>query len=250
MANITKNIDSFVHSHLAAIEVQGDPIARDPRALAAMTIGINVGRPNTLEHPLGLARNVISSGNQKTPAKKGSFGLVRTGRLWVVANQSGVRYDVRMTSRKELKPEDVVAIIDTREQLPYDLKPLKTVVATLSTGDYSLIGHEKMVSIERKSLEDFLGCIGQSRERFERECTRLLDYPTRAIVVEASWADLERGEWRSKITPNAAMGSALGWIAMGIPIIFGGNRASCQKLVARLLFIAARRAHRAELESA
>ena len=143
--------------------------------------------------------------------------------------------------RKELEPEDVTAIADNREQLPYSLAPLKMEPGTLDTGDYTVKGLERFIAIERKSLSDFLGCIGQERERFQRECQRLLGYETRAIIVEASWQDLERGEWKNKLDPQHVMGSALGWIAAGIPIIFGGNRTSCEKIAARMLFIAARR---------
>ena len=123
----------------------------------------------------------------------------------------------------ELKPEAVVAVIDTRERQPLDLSPLQTVTATLSTGDYSVRGLESIVAVERKSLPDLLGCIGQHRERFDREVQRLLAYPVRAIVVEASWVALEAGEWRSQVTPAAAVGSVLGWIAAGVPVLLAGD---------------------------
>jgi len=140
-----------------------------------------------------------------------------------------------------LHPEAVTAIIDTREQLPLDLSPLQSVTGTLTTGDYSVKGLEAVIAVERKSLSDLLGCIGQHRERFEREIQRLLAYPTRAIVVEATWANLERGEWQSRITPAAAIGSVLGWIAAGVPIIMCGDHARAGRYVGRLLFTAARR---------
>jgi ERCC4-type nuclease len=111
----------------------------------------------------------------------------------------------------------------------------------LATGDYSVQGLENIVAVERKSLGDLLGCIGQNRERFDREVIRLLAYPVRAIVVEACWADLERGEWRSQITSSAAIGSVLGWIAQGVPIIMAGDHPRAGRYVSRLLFTAARR---------
>lgn len=141
----------------------------------------------------------------------------------------------------ELKAEQVTAIIDTREQLPLDLAPMRSVAGTLTTGDYSVKGLESIVAIERKSLSDLLGCVGQSRERFDREIQRLLAYPVRAIVVESSWADIERGEWLSKVTPAAAIGSLLGWIAMGVPVVMAGDHARAGRYVSRLLFTAARR---------
>lgn len=141
----------------------------------------------------------------------------------------------------ELRPEAVTAIIDSREQLPLDLSPLQTTSGTLATGDYSIFGLEHVVAIERKGLGDLLGCIGQERERFDREVQRLLAYPVRALVVEATWLDLEQGGWRSKITPAAAIGSLLGWIASGLPIILAGDHGRAGRYVSRLLFTAARR---------
>lgn len=141
----------------------------------------------------------------------------------------------------ELRPEAVVALIDSREQLPIDPAPLRSEPATLATGDYSVKSLENVVAIERKSLPDLLGCIGQERGRFEKEIQRLLAYPVRAIVVEASWADLEAGDWRSQVTPAAAVGSVLGWIAAGVPIVMAGSRERAERYISRLLFIAARR---------
>ncbi len=148
----------------------------------------------------------------------------------------------------ELKPETVVAIVDTREQLPLDLSPLRCEPSTLDTGDYSLKRLERVVAIERKSLPDLLGCIGRDRERFDREVQRLLAYPVRALIVESTWPDLERGEWRSKITPAAAIGSCLGWIAAGLPIIMAGDHERAGRYTSRLLFTAARRRWRESRE--
>lgn len=142
----------------------------------------------------------------------------------------------------EPKPEALTAIIDTREQLPLDLSPLQVERGTLATGDYSLKGLENIVAIERKSLSDFIGCVGGERERFEREIQRLLAYPVRAMVIECGWQALERGDFgKSKVTASQAMGSALGWMAAGLPILFAIDHERAGQAVGRLLFIAARR---------
>ncbi len=143
--------------------------------------------------------------------------------------------------RKEIRPEDVTAIIDTREQTPWTLAPLKTERGTLTTGDYSIKGLEREIAIERKSLGDLLGCIGQSRQRFEQEIERLQAYPVRAVIVECSWREFESGLWKPRVTPASAMGSVLGWMAKGIPFIFAGDPNAASTAAARILFIAARR---------
>ena len=141
----------------------------------------------------------------------------------------------------ELHPEAVTVIVDSREQHPLTLAPLRIVRGTLATGDYSVVGLEGVIAVERKSLTDLICCVGGERERFEREIHRLLAYPVRAIVVEATWAHLEGGGWRSHVTPQAAVGSVLGWIAAGVPVVMAGDHLHADRYVARLLFIAARR---------
>lgn len=144
----------------------------------------------------------------------------------------------------DLKPDCVTAVVDSREQTPLCLDPLKIEVSGLSTGDYSVKGLENVVAVERKSLADCIACVGQERERFEREIQRLLAYPVRALVIEATWADIEIGNWKSKVTPQAALGSIIGWIGRGIPVIMSGDHDRAGQYVSRLLFTAARRRYR------
>ena len=95
-----------------------------------------------------------------------------------------------------INPSQITAIVDTREQNPLDLSPLQTTIGTLSTGDYTAVGMESIVVIERKSLPDLIACVGVERERFDREVQRLLAYPVRCLVVEATWQQIEAGEWQ------------------------------------------------------
>ncbi|OHB70482.1 MAG: hypothetical protein A2V70_06225 [Planctomycetes bacterium RBG_13_63_9] len=141
----------------------------------------------------------------------------------------------------ELRPGQVVAVADSREQMPLDLSPLQMVPGTLATGDYSVRGLENIVAVERKGLSDLLGCVGTERARFDREVQRLLAYPVRCLVIESSWSEIEAAGWRSRVTPASALGSLLGWIALGLPIIMAGDHEWAGRYVSRLLFIAARR---------
>lgn len=136
----------------------------------------------------------------------------------------------------KLKPENLTVLIDRREQRPWSVDPMLKKEATLQTGDYSLLGLESHIAIERKSLDDLLGCIGGGRERFERELDRLRAYPLRAVVVEANWGDIEIGGYRSKVHPNAAMGSICAWMARGIPFIFAGRSDRASKLACRIMY--------------
>lgn len=142
------------------------------------------------------------------------------------------------------RPEWLCAVVDNAEQLPFDMSPMRSVVASLETGDYSILGLEHQICIERKSLPDLVGCCGTERNRFEKELQRMLAHPARCVVVEASWADLQAGAWRSKLTPQSATGSVLAWIGSGVPFLFAGSREAAQQATVRLLYSAARRRYR------
>jgi DNA excision repair protein ERCC-4 len=129
------------------------------------------------------------------------------------------------------------AVIDSREQLPYTLAPLTAEVGTLSTGDYGLAGEfSGLVCLERKSLGDFLSSCTTGRERFDRELQRMQAYPSRAIVVEATWSDIERGEWRARATPAGIKASITSFVSRGIPVMLCGNRDGGERFTGGLLW--------------
>lgn len=140
-----------------------------------------------------------------------------------------------------IQPEQITAICDSREQYALDLSPMKVEVGTLTTGDYSVKGLEHIVSVERKSLADLVGCVGSSRERFDKEVKRLLAYPHRIVVVEAWWDEIDRGDWRAAVSPNAVLGSILGWEAEGLPFHFAGSHRGAEEVTRKFLYIVARR---------
>jgi len=79
-------------------------------------------------------------------------------------------------------------IVDTREQRPYKFKDSQ--VKTLACGDYSILGLEDCIAIERKTIDDLIGCLTSDRQRFEKELYRgkALDYM--ALVAEATLSDI------------------------------------------------------------
>lgn len=148
--------------------------------------------------------------------------------------------------KAELQPSDVCGIVDTREQSPLNLAPLRTVAGSLCTGDYSVVGLESVVRIERKSLPDLVGCVGRERDRFEREVQRLLAFPLRVLVVEATWQQVESHneaspQWRGKVTSSQVVGSLLGWQAAGLSVHLCGDHERAGQHVARLLYTIAKR---------
>ena len=102
-------------------------------------------------------------------------------------------------ARNPLNDFPVTVIIDTREALPYSFKKVptdadeageylnvRTVRSCLTTGDYSVLGHERAgIAIERKSAEDLYGTVSRGRERFEAEMVRMQEFNRSFVVVES-----------------------------------------------------------------
>jgi len=119
-------------------------------------------------------------------------------------------------------------LVDSREQRPFSFAKYKatTEVVTLPCGDYSLPGFQDRVGIERKELNDLVGCLmGEGRERFERELARGRAYDLFAVVVEATLADVAHGRYRSEMKAHSALQSILAFqVRYRVPFVWAGNR--------------------------
>jgi ERCC4-type nuclease len=127
-------------------------------------------------------------------------------------------------------------IIDTREQRPWRFpNGAETVRGTLTTGDYSVVGLEDKVTIERKSLADLYNTAGQNRGRFERELERMRSFDFAAIIIEATWEDIaRRPPPRSEMRPKSVIRSLMAWAQRyKVHVIPAGGPA----LAARLAYI-------------
>ncbi|MDL2279236.1 ERCC4 domain-containing protein [Desulfovibrio sp. OttesenSCG-928-G11] len=125
-------------------------------------------------------------------------------------------------------------IIDSREQAPFTFtgpryEGTTTTTGALHLGDYSLNKLESLVSVERKSLPDLVACLGRERDRFERELLRSAGLDAFAVVVEAAWADLAGGQYRSQLNPHSACQSVLAFACRyRVPFLFTGSRAAAE----------------------
>src|SRR5215469_8044598 len=122
-------------------------------------------------------------------------------------------------------PSNITILVYSREQRPFSLPNSQRIARP--TADYSIcIGNEDYrdrIAIERKSSSDLLGCIGQSRLRFERELERLAQIRYAAIVVENDLADLIV-IGRSEVHPSAVPVTLAAWSwRYHLPIWFAGD---------------------------
>jgi ERCC4-type nuclease len=125
-----------------------------------------------------------------------------------------------------------IVLVDSREKYPFKLVDFHSnwiegeKRVTLKTGDYSIVGMEKLIALERKSLSDVVNCTVGSRELFLKACARLSKFPWKAIIIEATYEDLKTPynmleNMETEVHPNAVCGTLDAVEAKyGIPIIY------------------------------
>ena len=125
--------------------------------------------------------------------------------------------------------------VDSREQKPYQFS-LPVDTGAMPVGDYSIRNCEGLIAIERKTLDDLIGCLTGDRERFEKELHKGKALEYFALVIEASLDDLAQGKYKSKMDPRAAIQSLIAFsIRYKLPIWFAGNRRQAERLTESLL---------------
>ena len=116
---------------------------------------------------------------------------------------------------------------DTQEKKPYLFEGLRTdacqgrrpllvpvIDAKLRTGDYSILGMEDMVTVERKSKDDFFRTIGQERASFKRELARMQEIKHATVIVEAEWSEIRASPPEfSKMRVNNLFRTVIHWMS-------------------------------------
>jgi ERCC4-type nuclease len=95
-------------------------------------------------------------------------------------------------------------------------------MGTLMSGDYSVAGLEALFAVERKSIGDLVSCcIGQNRERFERELHRLRGFRFKRLLIVGSEAEISKGNYHSNIKPAAVLGTLRAFeVRYDLPVVF------------------------------
>ena len=133
----------------------------------------------------------------------------------------------------ELADHEPVIVIDTREQVPLSFSRLQSVRKMLTTGDYSVRGAEALFAVERKSITDLASCcLGQNRERFERELHRLRGFRFKRLLVVGSEEDIYRCRYHSSISPKAVLATLSAFeVRYDLPVVFGSTPAAASRLI-------------------
>lgn len=130
-----------------------------------------------------------------------------------------------------------VFAVDTREQAPFPLLGFAAIRKTLKAGDYSIVGLEDKVAVERKSYTDAWGSMAQGRARFERCVKRLADLDRAAIVIECGVRELaQQPSYIQRVTPASVVGGLISWSAQyRLPVFFCDDRAHAERVTVRFL---------------
>jgi DNA excision repair protein ERCC-4 len=134
-------------------------------------------------------------------------------------------------------PPEPVLVVDTREQRSWEMWLSREAHrVTLETGDYSLLGCEDWICVERKSLDDLVGCLTHSRERFKRELRRASRIRDFYVIIEATYADLLGGKYQSDMSPKSAWESVIALQQRyNIPFLFAGGARVAARLCESIL---------------
>ncbi len=132
---------------------------------------------------------------------------------------------------------DYKIIVDSREKLKLWGN---TKVKTLETGDYTIeidgVSYEDRIAVERKSLGDLFGTLGQGHKRFKAELERALKLDYFAIVIDGSYSSCYNKEFDgshySKMR-GYVITSILFTIHIkyGIPIFFTNGRIESKRII-------------------
>ena len=127
------------------------------------------------------------------------------------------------------------------EKKPGRIRVTGTVSQALDAADYTVLGYEDVVRIERKAgiCELFGNMIPvANRERFEREMEKLRDIPYKYIVIETNLNDDVLGLSVPQMFKGPTSSSVVKWLfelqmEYGVVPVFAGG---CGKRVARYIF--------------
>jgi len=126
-------------------------------------------------------------------------------------------------------------VIDKREQTPWLFKQMDAQItySILQYGDYSILGHQDQITIERKNINDLFSSIGRNHEDFMRKMKVLSEFKSKALVIEATYEQVVHPHKNySRLEPAAVIGTLAKTISVyNVPVIFAGGRRHAQQFV-------------------
>jgi hypothetical protein len=147
---------------------------------------------------------------------------------------------VRQNGKAIRIPKPTV-VIDSAEHMGYRFERFTnwfagSVRKRLKVGDYTVLGLEEEVAVERKTVPDLVNSIIQDRKDFIEKCERLSTFRKKCLVIEGSLSLVKTPYDETQAHPNAVLGSLLAaqerW---EIPVYFLDDFILAEEFVASML---------------
>ena len=133
--------------------------------------------------------------------------------------------------------KDYKIVVDSREQKPLWNK--EVIVKKLDVGDYSILGQEVNISIERKNLGDAWSTMLSGNKRFHAELKRAESLDYFAMVIEGNYTDLLKknfpGSYYSKVKAYIVSQILFTFhVKHGMNLFFCNGRVEAKKIIKEL----------------
>ncbi len=136
-----------------------------------------------------------------------------------------------------------VAVVDTREQIPFCLRRFSGWFAgvemrTLKLGDYSIAGMEDSCAVERKDLSDLVCSFTQNRKAFLGRLRRMSELPHSLLVITAPLSQIKSAyPYARRSTANQVTQSLIALLAgMRLPFLCTETHELGEEMVASYLY--------------
>lgn len=142
----------------------------------------------------------------------------------------------------QLKTPRAVALVDTREQNPFNFSRFEGWFAgvekrALRLGDYSVAGLEDDCVIERKGLPDLVHSLTTHRSVFVNRLRLMSSYPHRLLVISAALSEVKSPYACGGASPNRITQSLIAVLAgLGIPFLCSETHELGEEIVASYLY--------------
>jgi ERCC4-type nuclease len=157
---------------------------------------------------------------------------VRPPALPVVAERGGT----------QLHAPKATVIVDTREQNPFSFSRFRGWFAgvkhkALRVGDYSVVGLEDVVTVERKDLPDLIHSFTSGRAVFVKRLREMSRFPHRLLVVTAALSEVKSPYGGVSIDPNRITQSLVAALAgLRVPFLCVETHELGAEIVASYLY--------------
>ena len=92
----------------------------------------------------------------------------------------------------DYKKRDYTIVVDTREKKPIIVPEfVKTVKKALNPGDYSILGYENRIAIERKSIDDYISC-ASGFTHLSSQLQRLKELEVKILLITSAYGQTRK----------------------------------------------------------